>query len=113
MDNTDYMPHPFEPMQDELPPKPGYYFSLDRRKFFKLTGGGLVVAFVLCDLISSGGKIVSKNSTAAAGEVAAWIHVDEDGKIIVYTGKVEVGQNIRTSLSQIVAEELMVLVAVS
>ena len=41
-------------------------------------------------------------------EVAAWIHIGEDGKVTVYTGKVEVGQNIRTSLSQIVAEELMV-----
>lgn len=29
-------------------------------------------------------------------------------KVTVYTGKVEVGQNIRTSLSQLVAEELMV-----
>ena len=35
----------------------------------------------------------------------------EDGTVNVYTGKVEVGQNIRTSLSQIVAEELMVPVS--
>ena len=38
----------------------------------------------------------------------AWIHIGEDGTVNVFTGKVEVGQNIRTSLSQIVAEELMV-----
>ena len=34
--------------------------------------------------------------------------IGENGKVTVYTGKVEVGQNIRTSLSQAVAEELHV-----
>ncbi len=48
---------------------------------------------------------------ASVNEVAAWIHIGEDGKVTVYTGKVEVGQNIRTSLSQLVAEELMVPIA--
>src|SRR5690606_10448392 len=37
-----------------------------------------------------------------------WIHVGENNNVTVYTGKVEVGQNIRTSLAQIVAEELTV-----
>src|SRR5690606_9318054 len=36
------------------------------------------------------------------------IHIGEDNMVTVYTGKVEVGQNIRTSLAQIVAEELTV-----
>src|SRR5207244_12304706 len=35
----------------------------------------------------------------------------EDGGVTVYTGKVEMGQNIRTSLTQAVAEELRVPVA--
>ena len=39
-------------------------------------------------------------------EVSAWIHIDADGKVTVFTGKVEIGQNIRTSLAQSVAEEL-------
>ncbi len=39
-------------------------------------------------------------------ELAAWLHIAEDGTITVYTGKTEVGQNIRTSLAQAVAEEL-------
>ncbi len=41
-------------------------------------------------------------------EISAWIHIGEDSGITVYTGKVEIGQNIRTSLSQVVAEELRV-----
>src|SRR5262249_55429355 len=34
------------------------------------------------------------------------LHVSEQGAVTVYTGKVEIGQNIRTSLTQVVAEEL-------
>ena len=54
MENRNHSRHPFEPATDELPSKPRYHFTLDRRKFFKLSGGGLVVAFVLHDLISLG-----------------------------------------------------------
>src|SRR5258706_14010572 len=109
MYNPDYLPHPFEPTQDELPSKPGHHFVFDRRKFLKLAGGGLVVAFVLHDLLSFAGETLPhESSPVPAGEVGAWIHIGEDGKVSVYTGKVEVGQNIRTSLSQIVAEELRV-----
>ena len=39
-------------------------------------------------------------------DISAWLHVAEDGEVTVFTGKVEVGQNIRTSLAQQVAEEL-------
>ena len=54
MDNPDHSQHPFEPTRDELPLKSNYHFELDRRKFFKITGGGLIVAFVLKDLVSFG-----------------------------------------------------------
>ena len=112
MDNPDYSQHPFEPTRDELPLKSNYHFELDRRKFFKITGGGLIVAFVLKDLVSFGDKTTpSESSSILAGDVDAWIHIGKDGMVSVYTGKVEVGQNIRTSLSQIVSEELMVPVA--
>src|SRR4026208_471204 len=107
MDNPDYSIHPFEPTKNELPPKANYEFALDRRKFFKLTGGGLIVVFVLKDLLSFDSETPFSESSAMSG-VESWIHIGEDGTLTVYTGKVEVGQNIRTSLSQIVAEELMV-----
>jgi nicotinate dehydrogenase subunit B len=41
-----------------------------------------------------------------APEVGSWLRIERDGTVTVYTGKAEVGQNIRTSLTQIVAEEL-------
>ena len=40
----------------------------------------------------------------APQDVGAWLHIGEDGRVSVYTGKAEVGQNIRTSLTQAVAE---------
>ena len=40
--------------------------------------------------------------------VAGWLHIAPDGNITAFTGKVEVGQNIRTSLTQAVADELLV-----
>lgn len=83
--------------------------SLDRRKFLKLTGGGLIVAFVIQDNFSlENNTPLHQSPPDPVNGVNAWIHIDGDGKVTVYTGKVEVGQNIRTSLSQLVAEELMV-----
>ncbi|MGQ7794471.1 molybdopterin cofactor-binding domain-containing protein [Faunimonas sp. B44] len=38
----------------------------------------------------------------------SWIRVDADGSITVFTGKVELGQGIRTALIQVAAEELEV-----
>lgn len=38
--------------------------------------------------------------------IGDWLHIEADGTVIVFSGKVEVGQHIRTSLAQAVAEEL-------
>ncbi|HLG38642.1 MAG TPA: hypothetical protein VI461_03200, partial [Chitinophagaceae bacterium] len=76
MKNPDYLPHPFEPTKDELPPEPRFHFALDRRKFLQLTSGGLVVAFVLQDMFSLAGETSSaETSQDAASGVAAWIHI--------------------------------------
>ncbi|MCC9074640.1 molybdopterin-dependent oxidoreductase [Litorilinea aerophila] len=39
-------------------------------------------------------------------ELDAWIQIQEDGTIVVFSGKVEIGQGIRTVIAQIAAEEL-------
>jgi isoquinoline 1-oxidoreductase len=39
-------------------------------------------------------------------QVSGWLHIDERGRVTAYTGKVEIGQNIRTSLAQSIADEL-------
>src|SRR5580700_3022633 len=58
----------------------------------------------------SAGIAQRHSGEALPQEISAWLHVGEDGSVTVFTGKVEVGQNIRTSLTQAVAEELHVAV---
>ncbi len=111
MKDPDFLRHPSEPTNEELPPASWHHFEFGRRKFLKVTGGGLAIAFVLRDLLSFAGEAMPASSAVPVNQVGAWIYIGEDGTVTVYTGKVEVGQNIRTSLSQIVAEELNVPVS--
>jgi CO/xanthine dehydrogenase Mo-binding subunit len=82
-----------------------HFFKVTRRDLFKLMGAGLVVGFCPPALAQKSGRVQSEN---ASQELEAWLHIGGDGKVTVYTGKVEMGQNIRTSLAQQVAEELRV-----
>ena len=92
----------------ELREGPAYRFDLERRDFFKLLGGGLIL-FLVFDRgagAQESGRAQAMRGDARPPELAAWLHIAEDGSVTVYTGKAEVGQNIRTSLAQAVAEEL-------
>lgn len=94
----------------ELGERPAYHFEMQRRDFFKALGAGLLVACVLKDAFafqeSGGGRRRFMGEEALPREISAWLHIGENGVVTSYTGKVEIGQNIRTSLSQAVAEEL-------
>jgi nicotinate dehydrogenase subunit B len=102
---------PLEPERYELSAPAMYHFAVDRRDFFKFLGAGVLIVCVLKDIHGqeSGGD---KRGQVASlpKDIAAWLHIGEDGGVTVYTGKVEMGQNIRTSLTQAVAEELRVSV---
>jgi isoquinoline 1-oxidoreductase len=105
-----------EPERYEFFEGPAYHFDLDRRGFLKAIGGGILVLCLLdreaedaeAQPPGSGRRRGGFGGPAAPRDLGAWLHIGEDGKISVYTGKAEVGQNIRTSLSQVVAEELHV-----
>src|SRR5690606_3405795 len=98
------------PEQYELYEKNPTYGLLSRRSFFKYMGSGIASFLVVSDLLASQvlKGFTEEEKSIAEDTIAAWIRVNENGKITVFTGKVEVGQNIRTSLAQIVAEELFV-----
>jgi isoquinoline 1-oxidoreductase len=101
---------PLEPERYELSETRRYTFELERREFMRLFGGGLVVIAAASDLLAQeSGRGQGRNATPP--EISAWIHIDEKGSVRVATGKVEIGQNIRTSLAQTVADELRVPVA--
>ncbi len=82
-----------------------HWFSLDRRDFLKVFGGGLLVC-------AAAPAVLAQESGRRGGQqqlpkdLNSWLHIAPDGRITVLTGKVEMGQNIRTSLTQAVAEEL-------
>ena len=99
-----------EPERYELSEGSPYRFDLGRREFFKFLGAGVLVVSVLKSAAAaqeSGGG-ARRRGDSLPQEIDAWLHIGEDGKATVYTGKVEMGQNIRTSLSQAVSEELRV-----
>jgi len=102
-----------EPERYELSAKAPYRFDLDRREFFKFLGAGVMVVSVLktASAAQESGGGARRRGESLPTEIDAWLHIGEDGKVTVYTGKVEVGQNIRTSLSQAVSEELHVAIA--
>jgi nicotinate dehydrogenase subunit B len=101
-----------EPERYELFENLAYEFGLDRRDFLKTLGAGVLVLY-LQDLGPAqqppGLRRGARGSgQGALGDIAPWLHIGEDSQITVYTGKAEVGQNIRTSLTQVIAEELRV-----
>src|SRR5690348_7035191 len=82
-----------------------YDFGLDRRSFVQFLGAGLMVA------VSATPALAQRRGRSGGGgarNVAARVHIGQDGTITVLTGKVEAGQGARAELSQAAAEELRV-----
>jgi nicotinate dehydrogenase subunit B len=89
-------------------PEPGHAPAWSRRHFLQTFTGGLAVLWFLDDLSAqeSGGGGRRGGGNTRPRELAAWLHIAADGTVTVFTGKMECGQNARTSLTQVVAEEL-------
>jgi isoquinoline 1-oxidoreductase len=98
----------------ELFANPIYNFSFNRRQFLKAFSGGIALLVPMSNLFTVSGQQEQGESgqgrlnQRVPNDIAAWIYLDEKDQIAVFTGKVELGQNIRTSLAQAVAEELHV-----
>ena len=83
------------------------HFELDRRTFLRLFGGGLLICMTPGDVAAQeSGRGFERHELPK--EISAWLHIAADGKVTVFTGKIECGQNIRTSLAQQIADELIV-----
>ncbi|HSU55714.1 MAG TPA: molybdopterin cofactor-binding domain-containing protein, partial [Candidatus Dormibacteraeota bacterium] len=90
-----------------LPAEP----ALNRRDLLKTFGSGFLVLLVpsapLALAQESGqSRNHHEHGSPLPQDVSAWLHIDSHNNILVFTGKAEVGQNIRTSLTQAVADEL-------
>jgi nicotinate dehydrogenase subunit B len=81
--------------------------SVSRRDFLE-SSGGLVVAFALVPHVA----FAQDRPAALPGSLNrnrrldAWLRIDPNGTVTVFTGKIELGQGIGTALSQIAADEL-------
>ncbi len=80
---------------------------LSRRGFLKGTGG-LVVSFSLIGhaLAQAPARPPLPGSLERYKRLDSWIRINADGTVTVFTGKVEIGQGIKTALAQIAADEL-------
>lgn len=72
--------------------------DLDRRSFLKLVGGGIVVFIGAENAVAQGRGYPT--------DVNAYLRIDEDGHVSVFSGKIEMGQGVMTSLAQMAAEDL-------
>ena len=100
-----------EPERFEFSAGPLHKFDLARREFFKLLGAGIAVFAVAKDALAAQETAPGSRSfhnEELSKEITSWLHVGEDGVVTGFTGKAEMGQNIRTSISQTIADELRV-----
>ncbi|MCU0522606.1 MAG: molybdopterin-dependent oxidoreductase [Anaerolineae bacterium] len=61
---------------------------------------------VLSDLDASCDAVTLPRPLVQTPDLDAWVRVNTDGTITLFTGKVELGQDIRTSVAMIGADEL-------
>lgn len=80
-------------------------FAMNRRCFVEVLGAGLLIAASVPAIGQSRG---GRSSRGGSGNIATRIHIAENGKITVLTGKIEMGQGARAELSQAAAEELKI-----
>jgi nicotinate dehydrogenase subunit B len=80
-------------------------FEIDRRKFLKTAGGGIFILFTLWD-----SSLFAQERRGLRGNLPtdfnAFLRIGEDGRVSCFTGKIEMGQGIVTSLAQMLADEL-------
>ncbi|MDX2444173.1 MAG: molybdopterin-dependent oxidoreductase [Bacteroidales bacterium] len=78
-------------------------FEMDRRNFLKKVGGGLIIAFSVSDL-----KLLTSCSSDPEKEanMNAYLRIGDNGRVTLYTGKIEMGQGPISSLPMELADEL-------
>jgi nicotinate dehydrogenase subunit B len=76
-----------------------------RREFCKITAG-IAVTFTLVPDLAWSAEAGLPGDLGKAPMLDAWLLIDPDGKVTIFTGKVELGQGILTAFVQIAAEEL-------
>ncbi|MGC1389740.1 MAG: molybdopterin cofactor-binding domain-containing protein [Bacteroidales bacterium] len=82
-------------------------YGIVRRDFFKILGGGIFIFFRPWNAIDLFG-LPSEQGRSLPKDYNAFLRIAEDGTVTCFTGKIEMGQGIITSLPQMMADELNV-----
>lgn len=80
---------------------------MNRREFLHLVGGGIVV-FVGLD---SAAVVADEPNRFYPKDYNAYLVIGRNGRVTVFSGKIEMGQGVLTSQAQLIAEELGVSLA--
>lgn len=76
--------------------------ELDRRSFLRWLGGGVAVFVTL----GPSELVAQESRRAASADFNAFVRIGANGRVTVFSGKIEMGQGVWTSQAQMVAEDL-------
>jgi len=91
-----YLKYDFTDIKTPLP--------IARRDFLKRFGGGIIIILSISDFLEAQGEVFQGRQMPE--DLNVYLNVKEDGRVDCYTGKIEMGQGVITSLAQMLADEL-------
>ena len=81
-------------------------YPMDRRNFLKTAGSGIFILFTVKDVSFLTQEKLIRKEQGLPADFNAYLKIGEDGRVACYTGKIEMGQGVITSLAQELADEL-------
>ncbi len=81
-------------------------FPMDRRSFLKTAGGGIFIIFTAKDISCLTRENQIRKELDLPPDFNAYLRIGDDGRVSCFTGKIEMGQGVITSLAQELADEL-------
>jgi CO/xanthine dehydrogenase Mo-binding subunit len=78
--------------------------TLDRREMLKLLGTGIIILIPAPEVVAFPQR--RRRESRYPEDFNAFLRIGEDGRVTCFSGKIEMGQGIHTSLAQMLADEL-------
>jgi len=77
--------------------------QLSRREFLRSLGGGIIILFTIADPAVLEAR---RRGREYPDDFNAYLRIGADGRVSCFTGKIEMGQGVVTSLAQMLADEI-------